>query len=134
MRRTGRHHSRTFLRGTPLGVTISGQGIAQRSTGSKATGGLVTFLGDWYTHPGGAARPSVRDDTAVADIAGDADFKTPEPLIGMVATPRLPRRAANIVEFFAGNSAGLLTRLAASAFAQMPALGAPFPSGSPTSP
>ncbi len=128
------HATAPASRGTPFGVTISGRG--HRPAFDRlwdATDGRVTFLGDWHTHPGGAARPSARDETAAADIAGDADFKTPKPLIGIVAMPRLPRRATNIIEFFEGNSAGTLARLATSAFAQLPPL-PPSPSRSPTSP
>lgn len=124
------HATAPASRGTPFGVTISGQG--HRPAFDRlwdATGGRVTFLGDWHTHPGGAAHPSTRDETAVADIANDDDFKTPEPLIGIVATPRLPRRAANVIEFFEGNSAGSLIRLAASAFVELPPL-VPSPSRS----
>jgi hypothetical protein len=54
-------------------------------------------------------------------IAEDPDFKTPEPLIAVVTTGRLPRRAHHRPRFFVGNGAGVLRELAPRPF---PALSA----------
>lgn len=95
------HATAPRSRGTPAGVTVSGRG--HRPAFDRlwdATGGRVTFLGDWHTHPGGPAVPSERDRAAAGQIADDPDFRTPSPLVAIVATPRLPRRATNDIAIF----------------------------------
>lgn len=107
--------------GTPFGVTISGRG--HRPAFDRlwdATGGRVTFLGDWHTHPGGPALPSDRDRDAAAQVAEDDDFKTPRPLVAIVATSRLPRKATNDVEIFERELGGELTRCTVSTFSELP--------------
>lgn len=86
-------------RGSPLGVTISGKGHRPLfDVAWEVSGGHVTFLGDWHTHPGQAATPSRRDARALARLAANADFGTSRPLIAIVAAPRWPasRRPATI--------------------------------------
>lgn len=76
-------------RGTCSGVWISGHGHRERFDEAwSASGGIVTFLGDWHTHPGGPTRPSGRDARAVRQLAGGEQYGTPEPLLGIVALPR----------------------------------------------
>jgi integrative and conjugative element protein (TIGR02256 family) len=84
-------------RGTPWGVRISAAGHRPRFDEAwEASGGLVTFLGDWHTHPGGPARPSDRDRRAAQLLATDLDFRTPTPVIAIVAQPRLISRAGYV--------------------------------------
>lgn len=85
------HATPPASRGTPFGVTISGRG--HRRFFDEAwnhSGGHVTFLGDWHTHPGGHALPSERDRAAAAVLADNPDFGTSEPLLAITATPRWP--------------------------------------------
>lgn len=78
-------------RGLPWGVRISGIGHRERFDAAwAASGGEITFLGDWHTHPGGRAEPSVRDEEAMAKLAAEAAYGTPQPLIAIVETPRWP--------------------------------------------
>lgn len=82
-------------RGTPFGVRIAGRGHRDRFEEAwAASGGQVTFLGDWHTHPGCAATPSRRDLKALRQLAGDPDYGTPRPLAGIVQTPRWPLSSA----------------------------------------
>lgn len=77
--------------GSPFGITISARGHRPRfDVAWNVSGGHVTFLGDWHTHPGQAATPSQRDVRALARLAANADFGTPRPLIAIVAAPRWP--------------------------------------------
>lgn len=79
-------------RGTPFGVKISGSGHRERFDQAwEQSGGHVTFLGDWHTHPGCAATPSRRDRHAITQLAGDPEFGTPRPLSAIVQAPRWPR-------------------------------------------
>lgn len=79
--------------GSPLHVRISGRGHRPHFDRLwDETGGVVTYLGDWHSHPGGPAAPSDRDRRAVQMIASDPDFATPRPLIVIAATPRWPTR------------------------------------------
>jgi integrative and conjugative element protein (TIGR02256 family) len=87
-------------RGTPFGVRISGQGHRARFDQAwDASGGHVTFLGDWHTHPGGPALPSTTDRRALDKLASNPDYGTPTPLIAIIQNPRFgwsstPRRVA----------------------------------------
>lgn len=45
----------------------------------------VRYLGDWHTHPGGAARLSADDIAAMRMIAASADAYNPEPFMLVVA-------------------------------------------------
>jgi len=86
-------------RGSPFGITISARGHRPLfDIAWEISGGHVTFLGDWHTHPGQQATPSQRDTRALARLAANADFGTPHPLIAIVAAPRWPlaRSAAAI--------------------------------------
>ena len=46
-----------------------------------ASHGLITYLGDWHSHPGGALRPSRKDERALRSIALDKDARCPRPLL-----------------------------------------------------
>jgi len=58
--------------------------VAQGRRIYAATNQMVAYLGDWHTHPFGRPTPSRQDETAARLIASDADFRTPEPLSGIV--------------------------------------------------
>lgn len=45
-----------------------------------ASGGAITYLGDWHTHPWGPLRPSQPDLEAMRLIAETPSFQTPYPL------------------------------------------------------
>ncbi len=78
-------------KGTALGVRVTGEGHLPRFDEAwEASGGIVTFLGDWHTHPGSPPLPSSRDRKALRTLAGDDDFGTPRPLMAIASTPRLP--------------------------------------------
>lgn len=86
------HATPPASRGTPYGVRISGRGHRRRFEQAwQASGGLVTFLGDWHTHPGGPPSPSERDQAAAQQLARSSLYGTPEPLVVIVSTPRWPR-------------------------------------------
>jgi integrative and conjugative element protein (TIGR02256 family) len=85
------HATPPAVRGTPLGITISGRGHRRRFDDAwAASEGRVTFLGDWHSHPGGAAAPSRTDERAMSQLAEIGDYGTPEPIIAIVATGRVP--------------------------------------------
>jgi len=78
-------------RGTPFGVKVSGRGHSERFDEAwEHSGGHVTFLGDWHTHPGCAALPSRRDGRAIMQLAGDPAYGTPRPLSAIIQAPRWP--------------------------------------------
>ncbi len=52
------------------------------------TGGAVTYLGDWHTHPGTAPVPSRRDRKTLRNIAADEAAQTPEPIMLIIAAIR----------------------------------------------
>jgi hypothetical protein len=81
--------------------------------------------------PGRPAVPSQRDQDAVAQIAQDADFKAPEPVIGILATPWLPHRASATVAFFDGDAAGTLKPLDFRIFDRLPDAALPRNPGRP---
>lgn len=86
------HATPPAARGTAFGVTISGKGHRERfGEAWDRSDGLVTFLGDWHTHPGGPALASAQDAKAMRQLADDAHFGTPEPLMAIVTTPRWAR-------------------------------------------
>jgi integrative and conjugative element protein (TIGR02256 family) len=45
----------------------------------------VDYVGEWHSHPGSSASPSVRDTTSFEEIAVDADYLTSTPLLIIVA-------------------------------------------------
>jgi len=53
----------------------------------QESGRLHTYLGDWHTHPLGAPVPSSTDRRTVEEIATDPDYRAPNPLYAIVATP-----------------------------------------------
>jgi integrative and conjugative element protein (TIGR02256 family) len=78
-------------RGTPFGVRISGAGHRERFDEAwEASGGRITFVGDWHTHPGCPATPSDRDLAALLQLSDNTDFGTRRPLAGIVQMPRWP--------------------------------------------
>ena len=80
-------------RGTPFGVTISGRRHRRRFDEAwDASEGLVTFLGDWHTHPASPPVPSRRDLRALDRLARDPDYGAPRPIIAIVSTARWPWR------------------------------------------
>lgn len=89
-------------RGRPWGVRVSGVGHRERFDAAwAASGGAVTFLGDWHTHPGGIATPSARDQDAMRTLATKTAYGTPQPLIAIIETPRWPwSRKRSEIRFF----------------------------------
>lgn len=56
----------------------------------EASGGELTFVGDWHTHVTGGLRPSSTDTDTALRIAGDQDYQCKRPLIALYsATNRL---------------------------------------------
>ena len=53
--------------------------------------GALSYIGDWHTHPGGAARPSGWDLRSLAAIASEQDVDLPEPVALIVSTVVLSR-------------------------------------------
>jgi integrative and conjugative element protein (TIGR02256 family) len=85
------HATPPASQGTPFGVHISGKGHRGYFNDAwHASGGAVTFLGDWHTHPGCPPLPSARDRSALTKLATDAAYGTPTPLMAILSTPRWP--------------------------------------------
>lgn len=81
-------------RGTPFGVRVAGPGHRERFDEAwDASGGHITFVGDWHTHPGCLATPSQRDARALRQLADGSDYGTPQPIAGIAQTPRWPLSA-----------------------------------------
>lgn len=77
--------------GTAAGVQVGGEGHRSRFDEAwAASGGHVTFLGDWHTHPRGAPVPSHRDRQALEQLASRPAYGTPQPLITIVQVPSQP--------------------------------------------
>lgn len=51
----------------------------------QRSGRLHTYLGDWHTHPRGAASTSHKDRKTLLAIASDPMARTPTPLMGILA-------------------------------------------------
>lgn len=49
----------------------------------EQSGGELTYIGDWHTHPWGSVLPSRRDRRTAAEVASDIDFKCSRPLIAI---------------------------------------------------
>lgn len=115
--------------GRPWKVTISGRGHRRYFDEAwDASGGEVTFLGDWHTHPGVAATPSRRDRLALVKLATEPDYGTPRPLIAIVKTGRWPwQQGAPEPRFYLGDEEGETAELTARAAAALPALAARVP-------
>lgn len=54
--------------------------------------GALSYVGDWHTHPGGAARPSRRDVRALLTIAAEPAVDLPQPIAIIVPTMITRRR------------------------------------------
>jgi len=52
------------------------------------SGRVNTYLGDWHTHPKGAARTSQKDRKTLNAIASFPDARTPRPLMAIMAGSR----------------------------------------------
>lgn len=52
----------------------------------EESGRHATYLGDWHSHPDGAARPSRKDQRTARSISGHAEARMPNPLMLIVAT------------------------------------------------
>lgn len=116
------HGTPPAVRGTALGITISGKGHRRRFDEAWARSeGHVTFVGDWHTHPGGPAVPSRTDLRAMRQLAEDADYGTPGPLIAIASVPRVDRKGAVNVAFYLRRTDGRVIELAPKAFADLPA-------------
>jgi integrative and conjugative element protein (TIGR02256 family) len=98
------HATPPASKGTPFGVCISGHGHRKLFDQAwDASDGLVTFLGDWHTHPGSPFYPSARDEAALVQLATSVKFGTPEPLIAIVSTPRYPWHESSVtIGFYLG--------------------------------
>jgi len=83
------HGTPPAVRGTAFGIMIRGKGHRRRFDEAWAcSNGHVTFIGDWHTHPGGPTVPSQQDQRAMRQLAEDADYGTPIPVIAIAACPR----------------------------------------------
>ncbi len=116
------HGTPPVVRGTALGITISGKGHRRRFDEAWAgSHGHVTFLGDWHTHPRGRPTPSATDHRAMRQLAEDRDYGTPEPLIAVASVPCLNRARGVEVAFFLRRTDGHVLELKATPFAGLPA-------------
>lgn len=52
----------------------------------ERSGRTTTYLGDWHTHPGGAALPSRRDQRTARAIARSKAARAPQPLMLILAS------------------------------------------------
>jgi len=100
-------------RGAPDGVSISGHGHAACFEEAwDRSGGHVTFLGDWHTHPGGVPLPSSTDRAAMKQLSENAAFDTPTPLIAIATIPRYRwGRTLRYVAFFLRELSGAVVHL-----------------------
>lgn len=57
----------------------------------RDSGRMVTFLGDWHTHPFGAPMPSSQDSKTATMLADDPRFRTPVPLYAILGRTTWPR-------------------------------------------
>jgi integrative and conjugative element protein (TIGR02256 family) len=94
-------HATPPSRGTPFSIRISGRHHRRYFDQAwSASGGHVTFLGDWHTHPGGVPMPSDRDEEAMRQIAADPNFGEGPNLIAIAATGRWRRSACVETRFY----------------------------------
>ncbi|MEA2275254.1 MAG: hypothetical protein QOC78_214 [Solirubrobacteraceae bacterium] len=116
------HATPPASRGTPFGVHISGCGHQKKFDSAwNASGGAVTFLGDWHTHPGSPPLPSPTDERALKKLATDATYGTPQPLIAILATPRWPHRPGQTtIAFYLRASAGKTVGLEPNVTKELP--------------
>lgn len=59
----------------------------------RDSGRVVTYLGDWHTHPGGAPLPSRRDRKTLRRIRSTPEARAPRPLMGIVVPAAGPEPA-----------------------------------------
>ncbi len=116
------HATPPASRGTPYGVRISGRGHRPRFEQAwDASGGLVTFLGDWHTHPGSPPYPSARDEAALVKLETGVKFGTPKPLIAIVSTPRYPWCHGSVtIGFYLGSGKEAARSVEAHVTSQLP--------------
>jgi integrative and conjugative element protein (TIGR02256 family) len=115
--------------GRPWKVTISGRGHRRYFDEAwDASGGVVTFLGDWHTHPAAPATPSRRDREAVVKLATEPDYGTPRPLVAIVKTPRWPwQRSVSHPRFYLGDDQGETAELVPRSTEELPGAAARVP-------
>lgn len=116
-------------KGTALGVRVTGEGHMPRFDEAWDTsGGIVTFLGDWHTHPGAPPLPSSRDRKALRTLAEDSEFGTPCPLMLIASTPRVPGspRFARLA-FYVREADSSVRRLVPRLATELPAAAARVP-------
>ena len=117
------HATPPALRGSALGITIDGRGGHSRrfSEAWEASGGQVTFLGDWHTHPRSEPVPSSQDEKAVRQLAEDESYGTPTPLMVIVKVGALPgSRTRPRVAYYLRRVGGEITSLPAEFFKPLP--------------
>ena len=52
----------------------------------EASGRIITYLGDWHTHPNGSGAMSGKDRRTLYSIAGDSSLRAPVPLMLILAS------------------------------------------------
>jgi integrative and conjugative element protein (TIGR02256 family) len=116
-------------RGAPDGVLISDEGHSARFEEAwERSGGHVTFLGDWHTHPGGVPLPSRADRNAMEQLAENMAFDTPTPLIAIATVPRQRwGRTLRHVAFFLREPGGAVLHLEPILLDELPAEAASIP-------
>jgi len=50
----------------------------------RESGRIITYLGDWHTHPIGGGEPSKRDRKTLRKIASDPEARAPNPLMAIL--------------------------------------------------
>lgn len=115
------HATPAVSRGTPSGVTVSGEGHGPYFEAAwDISGGDITFLGDWHTHPGGVPLPSAQDRKALKQLAEGKAFGTPRPLMAIATVPRWAGlRRPRHVAFFLREPCGAVTILEATPFSEL---------------
>jgi integrative and conjugative element protein (TIGR02256 family) len=110
-------------RGAPDGVTVSDEGhSAYFEQAWNWSDGRVTFLGDWHTHPAGVPLPSSTDRAAMRQLAENAAFDTPTPLIAIVTHPgHRWGRTLRYVAFFLRQPGGAVVHLDPILLDELPA-------------
>lgn len=54
---------------------------ARMTAAYERTGGAISYLGEWHTHPHGSTRPSRQDLRSMLALADDPSVRQPEPLL-----------------------------------------------------
>jgi integrative and conjugative element protein (TIGR02256 family) len=115
--------------GRPWKVTISSDGHRHYFDEAwEASGGEVTFLGDWHTHPGQPATPSRRDRLALVKLATEPEYATPQPLIAIAKTGRWPwQERLSEPRFYLGDETGETVELEPRSVTALPESAARVP-------